>query len=357
MRNLNSIIHTSLLPIHTVKGVDNVLLSAFCFKLLPIHTVRVVNLSFLIFNLIKGEKMKLLVIGSSNIDMVVQTKKMPIPGETVLGGKFNMVNGGKGANQAVCAVKLGMDTGFLCRLGNDIFGQNTLKYFNDLGLDTSQTKLLDGVASGVALITVDESAENSIVVASGANNEVKPSDLDEDYMKTVDGVLMQFEIPMETVECAIEKAYNLNKIVVVNPAPANELSQSALKKIDILIPNKNEARQLLGMAPDDESLSPEELAKKLREKGVKNVVITLGTQGSFVSSEKEGDFYVKAHKVKAVDTTGAGDSYCASLTCAYLEGKTLKESAEFASKVSALKVTKLGAQTTPTREEVDNFKD
>ncbi len=297
--------------------------------------------------------MKLLVVGSSNTDMVVKTSKMPVPGETVLGGDFRMVPGGKGANQAVCAQKLGMETGFYTRLGNDLFGQNALEYYKNLGIDTRKIELLPQVPSGVALITVDETGENSIVVASGANNAVLPMDVEyaRDYINEFDGLLVQFEIPIKAVTTAIEVAYQRKKFIVVNPAPAKKIGERYFKMIDVLIPNRGEARQLLGMAPNDESKSPEELAHLLRDKGAKNVVITLGTQGSFVSSQ-EGDFYVDCVKVNAVDTTGAGDAYCAALTCACLWGKTLKEACEFASLVSAIKVTRMGAQSSPTMEEV-----
>ena len=298
--------------------------------------------------------MKLLVVGSANTDMVVKTKKMPIPGETVLGGDFCMNQGGKGANQAVCAKKLGMDVGFYTRLGRDVFGENALKYYKELGIDTQKIELVPTVSSGVALITVDEKGENSIVVASGANNAVLPMDVEyaRDYINEFDGLLVQFEIPIKSVTTAIEVAYQRGKFIVVNPAPAKQINDRYFKMIDVLIPNRGEARQLLGMAPDDESKSPEELAHLLRDKGAKAVVITLGTEGSFVSSQ-EGDFHVDCVKVNAIDTTGAGDAYCAALTCGCLWGKTLKEACEFASLVSALKVTKMGAQSSPTMEEVE----
>ncbi len=297
--------------------------------------------------------MKLLVVGSANTDMVVKTQKMPIPGETVLGGDFCMNQGGKGANQAVCAKKLGMDVGFYTRLGRDVFGENALKYYNELGIDTQKVELIPNIPSGVALITVDEKGENSIVVASGANNAVLPLDVEyaRAYINEHDGLLVHFEIPIKSVTTAIEVAYQREKFIVVNPAPAKQINDRYFKMIDVLIPNRGEARQLLGMAPDDESKSPEELAHLLRDKGAKAVVITLGTEGSFVSSQ-EGDFHIDCVKVNAVDTTGAGDAYCAALTCGCLWGKTLKEACEFASLVSALKVTKMGAQSSPTMEEV-----
>lgn len=300
--------------------------------------------------------MKLLVVGSSNTDMVVKTKNMPIPGETVLGGDFGMHFGGKGANQAVCAKKLGMDTGFITCLGNDIFGQNTIDYFKSLGLNIDKINIPEGVASGVALITVDEKGENSIVVAGGANNCLLPEHIEDakDYINGFDGVLVQFEIPMETVLKTIEIAHDLGKFVAVNPAPANTIPDKYFPMIDVLIPNRNEARQLLGMAPDDESLSPEELAGKLKEKGVRNAVITLGTKGSLIATEK-GNYSVDSYKVKAEDTTGAGDSYCASFVCACLWGKDLEEAGKFATAVSAIKVTKMGAQNTPTLKECEDF--
>ncbi|MBQ0105415.1 MAG: ribokinase [Armatimonadetes bacterium] len=300
--------------------------------------------------------MSLLVVGSANTDMVVKTEKMPLPGETVLGGEFSMHFGGKGANQAVCAQKLGMKTGFYTRLGEDVFGHNTLDYLNGLGIDTSRTELMRGVSSGVALITVDSTGENSIVVAGGANKGVLPLEIEysRDYINSFDGLLVQFEIPMKSVITAVELAHNMGKFVAVNPAPANVLPERYFPMIDVLIPNRGEARQLLGMAPDDETLQTEDLARKLREKGVKNVVITLGSQGSYISS-KEGDFYINSYPVNAVDTTGAGDAYCAAFVCACLWGKSMREAGEFASKVSALKVTKMGTQNTPTREEAEKF--
>lgn len=294
------------------------------------------------------------VIGSSNTDMAVKTKKMPLPGETVIGGVFSMVAGGKGANQAVCAAKLGYDVTFVTRLGNDMFGKKMLEDFAEYNMDTSHIKLLDGVSSGVALIMVDENAENSIVVASGANMCVTTEAVEaaSEAIKNSDALLVQFEIPMKSVERAIDIAYDAKTKIIVNPAPANTLSLERMKKIDVLIPNQYEALQLLGKDPTA-AAEPEDLAKELMKLGVGAVVITLGSKGALVC-EKDKTTLIPAKKVKAIDTTGAGDSFAAALTCALTDGKELCEAAEFATKVSAITVTRFGAQTSlPTIDEIE----
>ncbi|MBP5094149.1 MAG: ribokinase [Abditibacteriota bacterium] len=299
---------------------------------------------------------KIVIIGSSNTDMVAKTKRMPGPGETVVGGTFGMVAGGKGANQAVCAARLGCDTAFVCCVGDDVFGEKALAGFKAEGLDISRAKTVKGVSSGVALIIVDEGAENSIVVAPGANDALTPEVVDEaaDLIKEADILLVQFEIPMESVERAIEIAHEAGTKVVVNPAPANVLSKKALSMTDVIVPNQYEAVQILGK--DKDSLtSPADTAAELKALGVGAVVITLGSKGVFVSGP-EGDASVPARKVKAVDTTGAGDCFTASMVCALSEGKSLKEAADFGVRASALSVTEFGAQPSmPTRKEVEDF--
>ena len=296
---------------------------------------------------------KIIVIGSSNMDMVVKTNHIPVPGETVLSGSFFMNPGGKGANQAVAAARLGGDITFVTKLGNDVFGKQFSQLFNDEGIDTSFILSDDEFPSGVALITVDQSGENSIVVASGANAYLHSSDVEPalDQIAQSEIMLVQLEIPMETVGFVVNYAASKNVKVILNPAPANILSQDLLNNIDILTPNKTEAGMLSGIEVTDIE-SAKMAAMEICKKGVKNVVVTMGSLGAVVCQQGRCSVLL-ASKVETIDTTAAGDVFNGALAVALIEGKDLEEAVAFANEAAAISVTRLGAQSSiPYRNEV-----
>lgn len=296
---------------------------------------------------------RIIVIGSTNMDMVVKTKHIPVPGETVLGGAFLMNPGGKGANQAVSIARLGGDVTFISKVGNDVFGKQASQSFEEEGIDTSGLLSDDSTPSGVALITVDEFGENSIVVASGANANLTPNDV-EKYLKKIPNagiLLMQLEIPMETVKFAAQYASSHGIKVILNPAPANSLIPDLFKMIDIITPNSNEAEMLTGIAVND-VVTARKAAELLHKQGVSNVVITLGKLGAVLL--QEGEFHViPATKVEAVDTTAAGDVFNGALALAIAEDKDLLSAVRFACQAASITVTRMGAQSSiPYRNEL-----
>ncbi len=299
---------------------------------------------------------KILIVGSSNTDMVVKTNKFPSPGETILGGDFFMNSGGKGANQAVAAARLGGNVVFVCKTGNDIFGQKALELFKYEGIDTAHAITDTQAPSGIALITVDNNAENSIVVAPGANAKLLPEDIAH-LNKIIEGcdyVLMQLEIPLETIEFITEVAWGKGKKVILNPAPAQPLSINLIKKLFLITPNQTEAEILTGIKVDNQA-SAIVAAKKLNGIGAKNVIITMGAKGALVQSEGETSF-IPAQKVKAVDTTAAGDVFNGALTVALSQGKGMCDAVNFASKAAAISVTRAGAQSSaPYLHEMDKY--
>lgn len=295
---------------------------------------------------------RLVVVGSSNIDMVVKTERIPRGGETVLGGDFVMVPGGKGANQAVCAAKLGADVALVARVGEDVFAEKSLDNFRATGVDTRFVTRDPNNASGVALIAVDEHGENAIVVAPGANSALTPADVDaaRDTISGADAVILQLEIPEETVAHTVNLARSLGVRVVLNPAPIRPISEEVLAKVDVLVPNEHEAAGLVGA-----ELEPPTCARRVLALGAGAVVITLGARGAYAADARGGCF-VEALKVQAVDTTAAGDAFTASLAFALAEGRDLIDAARFASRVAAISVTRMGAQSSmPSREEVDSL--
>lgn len=299
---------------------------------------------------------KILVVGSSNTDMVIKARHLPRPGETILGGSFFMNPGGKGANQAVTIARLGGQVTFICKTGSDIFCHQSQQLFEEEGINTSYIFSDSEHPSGVALITVDENAENCIVVASGANANLLPSDLNkaDEAIAEADLILMQLEIPMETVEYVAEQGHRLGKKVILNPAPAHPLSPSLLKHLYMITPNETEAEMISGIKITDEA-SAIEAAKVLVGMGVQNVIITLGSKGALAYCDKDVEM-VPALKVEAVDTTAAGDVFNGALTVALSEGRSLPEAVRFACKASAISVTRVGAQSSaPYRNEVDIF--
>ena len=295
----------------------------------------------------------ILVIGSSNTDMTVKTEALPRPGETVLGGIFTMGAGGKGANQAVAARRLGGEVKFICKVGRDIFGDNALAHYEKEGLDTSGI-LRSELPSGVALISVDSHAENCIVVASGANGDVSEADI-ESCRKAIAScgiLLLQLEIPVPAVVKAARLAHEAGATVVLNPAPACPLPDELFRYVDLFIPNETELSTFSGL-PVSDAQSAAAAAAAMQRKGVGKLIVTMGSKGSLICEGGEPVF-VPAQKVQAVDTTAAGDTFCGGLCVALSEGKTLVEAARFATAASALTVQKMGAQDSiPFRKDLN----
>lgn len=287
---------------------------------------------------------KILVIGSSNTDMTIKSPRLPAPGETILGGTFVMGPGGKGANQAVAASRLGGDVTFICKVGRDMFGENAVKGYQKEGIDTSHT-LYSDQASGTALILVDDSGENCIAVAPGANGDLSPADIDSvaDVIKKADYLILQLEIPVESVLRAAKIAHEAGVYVILNPAPACKLPEEIFKYISLITPNQTESALMTGIEVKDEA-SRTKAIESFHKMGVKDVIVTLGSKGSLVCQGNE-QIMVEALKVKAVDATAAGDTFCGAVCVALSEGKALEEAARFATKASALTVQKMGAQS------------
>ena len=297
---------------------------------------------------------KIVVIGSCNTDMVINMERLPLPGETLLGGKFFMNPGGKGANQAVAAARLGGKVLFIAKVGNDPFGVRAVDQYKAEGIGTKHVLVDKEHPSGVALILVDAHGENSIAVASGANAHLMPQDIDNARGAIEDGdiLLMQLETPLETVEHAALLANQLGKKVILNPAPAHPLPESLLRNLYMLIANETEAEYISGIQITDMN-SVARAADIICGKGVENVVITLGSKGAFVK-ERGAYHQVQGLKVKAVDATAAGDTFCGALCVALAEGKSITEAVEFANRAAAITVTRMGAQSSlPYRREVE----
>jgi len=297
---------------------------------------------------------RILVVGSSNTDMVVKIKTLPRPGETVIGGSFLMNAGGKGANQAVATARLGGDVSFICKVGNDIFGEQAIQLFQKEGIDTSHVFTDADNPSGVALITVDEHGENCIAVASGANANLTEEDISS-VEKAIDEagyVLMQLEIPIETVEYVADVAFRKNKKVILNPAPAQALSPELLQHLYAITPNETEAEIITGIKTSDIQ-SAIEAAQVIAYLGVQHVVITLGSKGALLYTDGKA-IEIPAQKVEAIDTTAAGDVFNGAFTLALSEGKDFTEAVRFACKAAAISVTRIGAQASaPYRHEIE----
>ena len=291
------------------------------------------------------------VVGSIHMDFIIFVGRFPKPGETITGKGFEMQPGGKGANQAVAAARLGKEVYMIGRVGDDYVGDQLIRNLKENKVNTFHVFKTPGVHSGIALITVDSKGENTIVVAPGADNYLLPKDIDdaEESLKKSKILLIQYEIPPETIQYAVKKAKNLGLTVIVNPAFVRKLPNEFYKYVDILTPNRLEALEITG------EKTVLEAGRKLLKMGVGTVVITLGAEGALVFHGK-GHFKIPAVKVKPVDTTGAGDAFNGALAVAILEEKSIEEAVKFASAAAALKVTKPGAQRgLPSREELESF--
>jgi ribokinase len=298
-------------------------------------------------------KKSIVVVGSSNTDMVIQLDRIPRPGETILGGRFVMAAGGKGANQAVAAARAGGDVTFVARVGRDMFGDQAVDGFQKDGICVDHVFRDKASPSGVALIFVAQDGENSIAVASGANGNLSPADVQKAQraIARASVLVMQLETPLPTIQAAAEIAARAGVRVILNPAPACPLPDELLKLISVLTPNETEAELLTGIKVGDEATA-ERAAECLLARGVKTVIITLGSRGAFVVSE-EFRGLAPGFKVEAVDTTAAGDVFNGALAAALAKEQPLAEAVRFANAAAALSVTRLGAQpSAPPRKEI-----
>ncbi|MFZ4707907.1 MAG: ribokinase [Bacteroidales bacterium] len=299
---------------------------------------------------------KIVVVGSCNTDMVIKADRLPVPGETILGGTFFMNPGGKGANQAVAASRMGGNVTLISKTGNDVFGKQSVMLYTSENIKTDFIYSDPKHPSGVALITVDSQGENCIVVASGANAYLTPADVDKASaeIENSDLVLMQLEIPIETVEYVAEMASKKGIKVILNPAPARALSDNLLKHLYIIIPNKSEAEILSGIKVCDID-SAKQAADIISAKGVDIVVITLGSQGALIKEYNEY-LFVEAFKVDALDTTAAGDTFCGAFCVGLSEGRSITDAVKLAARAAAITVTRMGAQASiPYRSELSSL--
>ena len=300
---------------------------------------------------------KIIVAGSSNIDMTAYVKTLPRPGETIGNGRFLQANGGKGANQAVAAARLGGDVVFLTCVGDDMQGRMLKEVFASDGIHTEYMKFSATSPTGTALIFVADDGENCIAVAPGANGELLPEDIDAaaDAFSQASWLLLQLEVPLKTVFHAVDVAYEKGIKVILNPAPiSGTIPQEVLRKLWLITPNETEAEKLTGIKIDSAE-DAYRASEALLAQGVQNVIVTLGSTGSVICNASSHEF-VPARKVEAVDTVGAGDVYNGALVTALSEGKSLPDAALFATLASSIAVTRPGAQTgVPHRPEVDTL--
>lgn len=293
---------------------------------------------------------RILVVGSSNADMIIKLDRLPRPGETILGGAFVTAAGGKGANQAVGAARAGGQVTFIARVGQDMFGDQAVAGFVRDGINVKYVVRDKTNPSGVALIFVAKDGENSIAVASGANARLSPADVQKakSAFTGASVLVMQLETPLETVQAAADFATKAGVRVILNPAPAQPLPDLLLKRVSILTPNETEAKLLTGC-------TGEAAAAKLRARGVPTVILTLGARGALIA-DSTGTQLVPGFKVKAVDATAAGDIFNGALAVALAEGQALPAAVRFANAAAAISVTRLGAQTSPpTHQEIERF--
>lgn len=296
------------------------------------------------------------VVGSYNTDLRIKTGRIPRPGETVIGGVFSKGGGGKGANQAVAAVRAGADVSFIARVGNDTHGLEGMQHLRGEHVNTEYVVHDPGFATGVAFIVVDERGENSIVVAAGANGQLSPSDIDQagDVISRARVLLVQLESPLPTVEYAVKIARRHGATVILNPAPGQPLGKEFLGDVDIITPNKLEAEMITGMKITDEA-SLRQVARAILDFGVEHVIVTLGPKGILYATRNAVEL-IPAYRVHVVDSTGAGDVFSGSLAAFLAGGMTVEESARMAIASASISVTRMGAQVSaPVRSEIEAF--
>ncbi len=300
----------------------------------------------------------IIVVGSLNMDFVVQMKHLPARGETLNGWGFQMLPGGKGANQACAAGRLGGSTKMVGRVGHDVFAAQQRASLASAGVDTAYVLTTDGEATGVALIFVESGGQNMIVIASGANGKLAPEDLQAASEAFDSGfLLLQLETPLETVEAAAALGRSQGMVTILDPAPARPLPESLLSQVDLLTPNETEALVLLGhTAREIDMNEADELACGLLKRGPRQVILKLGAKGVWWRDNKSGRHF-PAPQVEAVDSTAAGDTFNGALAVALAEGLTMEYAIPFANCAAAMSVTRLGAQASiPTRQELDLFR-
>lgn len=298
----------------------------------------------------RGVEMKITVVGSINVDNVLNIKRFPKIGETISAMDYNIKFGGKGANQAVAACKLGAEVSLIGAVGKDDLGKQNINNFKNFGMNVEGIKISDN-QTGCAMISVDESGNNKIIIYPGANNSVDEEQIKkyEYLIKECDLVMLQFEIPMPSVEYAAKIAKKYGKTIILNPAPARKISDSLLEMADYITPNETELMEITGISDIKKG------AKNLIERGAKNVIVTLGDKGCFYINKNE-EIKMDSFKINAVDSTAAGDSFNAAFSVAICENKTMKECLRFANAVGALTAAKQGAQNSlPCRNELENF--
>lgn len=298
---------------------------------------------------------KILIIGSLNMDMVADVDHTPMTGETILTNKVSLISGGKGANQAYAAGKLGADVTMFGAVGEDSYGKLLLENLTMAGVNTASVLKRKDAATGMAFITVNKDGDNSIVVVSGANATMSKEDITarKELIESADILLLQMEIPVETVCHAARLAKSMGKTVILDPAPVpNYFPMELYQYVDVMKPNETELYMLTGMDPEKNSI--EDAAGWLRARGVKDVMVTLGEKGVYLDSEKFGVVKIPAVEVHAVDTTAAGDTFTAAVAVKMARGENIREAAAFANRVSSIVVTRKGAQSSiPALEEVE----
>ena len=296
---------------------------------------------------------KICVIGSIGYDLTTYMYKFPKAGETIVGKKFIQNPGGKGDNQVIASARVGGDVTFIGAVGDDNYGELLKKNLEENKVKTHM-KIVPNMSSQIATILIDESGENRIVIVPGANNFVDKKQIDDNFeiIKECDIILMQLEIPMETVEYVVDKFYELNKIIILNPAPGAELSDNIIKKCTYLTPNENEIGLITKM-PYDTIDNIKSAAKCLFDKGAQNVLVTLGEKGAYLKN-KNDDIIIPTLKVKALDTTGAGDCFNGVFAACLAMGKNAIEAIKYANVASSISVTRSGAvPSLPYKNEVD----
>jgi ribokinase len=296
------------------------------------------------------------IVGSLNMDLIARVPRIPEPGETIIGGDFHTAPGGKGANQAVAAARLGAQVSMVGRVGCDAFAESLLNNLTAAGVDHSYVIQDPEAATGVALIAVEDAGQNSIVVVSGANMRLSPADVDgaEATIASADALLLQLESPLGTVIRAAEVAHSHGVIVILNPAPARSLPAALMSLVDVLIPNESETALLTGLPIGDQAQA-EAAAATLRGMGVGTVILTLGERGALLAQARAIEL-VPAFEVTPVDTTGAGDAFVGGFAVALAEGRSLAEAVRRGNAAGAVTTTRLGAQLSmPTREAVERL--
>lgn len=302
----------------------------------------------------KNDK-RIAVIGSYAAGLTMKSSRLPVVGETLIGNSFVQIHGGKGSNQAVACARLGADVDFYTCLGQDVFGESAVKLYKEEGINSDKIKISKTHSTGAGFVMVFDSGDNSILIDFGANNDISEEDIDEieDVIKSSSVLLLQLEINIIAVKRAIQLANKHGVPVILNPAPFQHMDDEMLRMVDIITPNATEAKLMLGVKPD-EDMETEVLCQALRDKGIKNVVLTMGENGAFIYSD-DVKKRIDAMKVDAVDTTGAGDTFNAGLCVALTEGMQLEDAVRYAVTAAGLSVQKYGVvESIPTRVQVDS---